>query len=158
MKELIDVANHQALDKTLSLMNSLEKTSLTDIDFNRFLNNHFTNRFINMDSLTFLEFVHNWVYNHIKYVDDEFDETIIGPRHIIKQQFLSGDCDDKSLLIKTILDYYGIKAKYILFSQTWGNFTHIAVTVDINNKTYYLDGVRKDFNILPKYKYYKIIG
>ena len=95
----------------------------------------------------------------MQYQDDEFDETIISPRHIIKPGYLIGDCDDFALLIKTILAYFDIKSKYILFSKTWGNFTHIAVVVEINNKYYYLDGVRNDFNRLPSnYSYYKILG
>lgn len=162
--ELMDVPLHDALDKTLNIMYKFEKVSLSDNYFINFCIETFgkiyNERIINNNNIpSFLKYIQSWVNKNLTYQDDEYDETIISPRHIIKQNYLFGDCDDFSLLIKTILSFFNIKSEYILFSQTWGNFTHIAVVVDLNNKYYYLDGVRNDFNRLPQnYKYYKIIG
>ncbi len=162
--ELMDVAIHEGLYQTIKIMYSFEKSSLEDEDFQNFLYNTFGNEYktrviIQNNIVSFLRFVQTWVNQNLQYQNDEYDETIISPRNIIKQNFRIGDCDDFSLLIKTILSFFNISSKYILFSKTWGNFTHIAVIVENENKYYYLDGVRNDFNRLPSnYKYYKILG
>lgn len=161
---LMEVPIHEGLNKTLQIMFEFEKVSLNDTYFKKFCENNFQNIYnqrviINKDLISFLRYVQTWVNKNLQYQDDEFDETIISPRHIIKPNFLIGDCDDFSLLIKTILAYFNIKSQYILFSKTWGSFTHVAIVVDLDNKYYYLDGVRNDFNHLPQnYSYYKIVG
>ena len=157
--KLEEIAYSNFLNYTLRKMNELEIDSLKDSVFRNWIYENFNTAFINYNTLDFLKYVHTYVSSNIVYREDQYDETIISPRLIITQNFLYGDCDDISLLIKTILKFFNINAKYILFSHTWGNFTHIAVIVDLNNKLIYLDGVRNDFNILPvnKYSYFKII-
>ena len=158
--KLEDIEYSKFLTYTLRTMNDLEIDSLKDENFREWIYKNFNSAFMNLNTYEFLKYVHNYVSSNIVYREDLYDEMIISPRIIISHNFLFGDCDDISLLIKTILSFFNIKAKYILFSNSWGNFTHIALIVDLNNKLIYLDGVRNDFNILPlnKYSFYKVIS
>lgn len=155
---LNSVEYSEALYKTLRIMNELENDSLKDQNFLNWIYRNFMQQYKTMSKDNFLKYVHNFVNTFLYYIDDLFDETIISPRIIINKNFRRGDCDDFALLTKTILHYFNIDSKYVLFSQTWGNFTHIANIVDLNNKKYYLDTVSKIYNVFPvnRYKYYKV--
>ncbi len=158
-KKIIHVENHNALIATIKLLNDLEKDSLNNKEFQSWCINTFANAANGMGEEDFIKYIWLWCNSNLKYKEDDFDETLIAPKIIIHSDFLIGDCDDFSLLIKTILSFYGIKSNYILFAKEKGYYTHIANIVDIKNKKIYIDGVSNEFNNFPygKYNFYKII-
>lgn len=156
---IYEVKEYNSIDKTINLMYELENQSLKDTSFINWVCNTFNP--LHSKGSTFDQFLfnlHKWINTNIKYIDDEYDETLTSPR--IMKNILKGDCDDFSLFVHSILNIYSIPSNYILLARTYGNFSHIAVVIPtIQNKYLYFDGTAKIFNSFPsdKYAFYKII-
>lgn len=141
-----------ALFKTIATMNRLESESLKDKNFLDFVKNTFEKK----DDILTIYIVHNWIYNHFTYVDDDYDETIVSPR--VEFQLRKGDCDDYALFTKTVLKALGIDTRYILLGKEKNVFSHIAVAYKIKDVYIYIDSTIRKLGVLPKrYKSLKII-
>lgn len=68
--------------------------------------------------------LHNWVRDHIRYVRDVRDcETLRTPPEILR--ILSGDCDDKSILLATMLESVGYRTKFAAIAVRGGDYSHV---------------------------------
>lgn len=84
--------------------------------------------------------LHDWVRDHIRYVRDITEvETIRTPDKTI--QFGFGDCDDKSVLLATLLETTGHKTRFIAMSQPSApdQFVHVFVETRVGRKWVALD-------------------
>jgi hypothetical protein len=134
-------------------MFEMENESLKDNNFIIYINKNFS--YLNYKSSESLFMFWQWIRQNIKYTNDFYDETLISPR--VFPLFLKGDCDDSSLFIKTILDYFGYKTNYIIMGLN--SFSHIALLVDLNNEKIYFDGTNENFNkVKQDYVKFKIIS
>lgn len=126
---------------TLSEMYRLEKKSLENDEFIKFINNNFKdNNNLSWD-------IWNYIRNNFKYTSDTPDELLISPAKmlILKQ----GDCDDFAMFAKTILDYFKKDNYYLLFSKKQNESpTHIAVF--LKKEKIVLDPTNLFFNTIPK--------
>lgn len=156
----IQVKPHEGLQKTISLMNELEKIAFQKPQFVKFVHENFSS-----DCLACIPGkIWKYIQNNFEYKkDDPFDEFITAPYYM--PELKQGDCDDFSLFAKTVIDILGgFNSNYILFGKERGSFSHIAVFVNrgIINGIYVdpvvIDGANKNFNLIStNYKYYKII-
>lgn len=68
--------------------------------------------------------LHNWVRDNIRYVRDVRDcETLRTPPEILRIQ--SGDCDDKSILLATMLEAVGYKTKFAAIGVRGEFYSHV---------------------------------
>lgn len=68
--------------------------------------------------------LHNWVRDHIRYVRDIRDcETLRTPPEILRIR--SGDCDDKSILLATMLEAVGYRTKFAALGVRGGDYSHV---------------------------------
>lgn len=154
-QEVFKVPNNQSLTRTLIEMQKMENQSLKDKDFLLFVNKTFSN----IKSLSPLEkcgAVHWWVNENGIYQDDQYDETLISPRIMI--YFMIGDCDDFSLLIKTILKVLSVNVRYILLAKEKNDYSHIAnVFILSDNKKVYIDATMQTPVYPKQYPFSKVI-
>lgn len=154
-EKIIEVHNSQSIEKTIGILLEMQTESLNDKNFIEFIKENFANN-IYKNEIDFFRYVQKWIFDHIEYTDDLYDETLISPRVMIK--ILKGDCDDFAVFIKTILAAFNIKSNFILLGQSYGIFSHIAVYIPSYNII--LDGTNSKFNYVDfnKYKFYKLVG
>ncbi len=132
----------------------LEMESLKDESFVKFCYDNFYVIANKMNLIDFIDYVKTWIFNNVKYLKDQYDETLISPRFMIF--ILKGDCDDFAVFCKTILKFFAIDSDFILLGRSYGEFSHIALTVRLKDSFLYVDPTRSDFNVIDnKYKYLK---
>ena len=137
-----------SLQYTMLELQELEKSSLNDKNFLIFIRS----TFYGVLPEDMPEAVWNFIRKNISYRNDLYDETFISPNKILGLKY--GDCDDMSLLAKTILNACGIEAHYMLLAVNPGEFTHI---LTITNGVL-IDATNNVFNQFPpKYNFFKII-
>lgn len=145
---LKQVQPDQSLNETLKAMNQLENLTLKNQNFIDWTKKVFANDC--RDCIPFK--VWEFIYNHFRYVDDQYDEVIRAPYVLLYEKI--GDCDDFALFAHTVLKILGFKPMYIMFGEYRNRFTHIAVFC--NDKI--IDGVNQNFNVIPiKYNFYKTV-
>ena len=98
-EEIINVHPYESIIKTIEMMNELERESLKDVGFIDFVKNNFSFLINEKNILIKSNQIHTWIYENLKYVKDNYDETLISPRLLIF--FRQGDCDDFAMLTKT---------------------------------------------------------
>lgn len=70
----------------------------------------------------------NWVRDNIRYVRDVHEvETLSTPPEIL--QLKSGDCDDKSLLLATLLESVGFRTRFAAIAVRNGGYSHVLAFV-----------------------------
>jgi transglutaminase-like putative cysteine protease len=75
------------------------------------------------DYLAEVRALHAWVRDHIRYVKDVSDiETLHTVRRLLKQG--QGDCDDKSVLLATLLESIGHKTRFAVIGLG-SQFSHV---------------------------------
>ncbi|HED37791.1 MAG TPA: transglutaminase domain-containing protein [Ignavibacteria bacterium] len=154
-RKLRVVKNHKALIETINEMKIMENNSMKDVEFLEFMKKNFSFLLNKKNNIVIIQTIHDWIYNNIKYKEDAFDETLISPRLLI--YIKSGDCDDFSMLFKTMLRFFNINTKYIILAKTENDFTHIANVYAFLKYNLYIDCTMEK-SIYPKdYKFYKIV-
>jgi len=74
-----------------------------------------------------------FVRDRIRYIKDVNGvETLHTPLKILQQK--SGDCDDKSILLATMLESIGHPTRFIAVGMFPGNFSHVLVETKIGNR------------------------
>lgn len=69
-----------------------------------------------------------WVRDNIRYVRDVREvETLSTPPEILKER--SGDCDDKALLLATLLESVGFVTKFGAIGVRGGGYSHVLAFV-----------------------------
>lgn len=67
-----------------------------------------------------------WVRDHVRYVRDiRGIETVHDPETLL--HLMAGDCDDKSILLASLLESIGHRTRFIAVSYTPGQFSHVWV-------------------------------
>lgn len=75
----------------------------------------------------------SFVRDRIRYVKDiNGVETLHTPPKILAQK--SGDCDDKSILLATMLESIGHPTRFIAIGLFPGSFSHVLVETKIGNR------------------------
>ncbi len=156
----INVDPSDGLKQTLFQMNLLEKKSIQNPSFIKWVHENFGS-----DCLPCIPGkIWKYIQNNFTYQrDDPYDEIITAP--YLMPEIKKGDCDDFALFIKTCLDVLGgWYTHYLLLANERGKWAHIVVFAHrgrngLNyNDPLYLDGANKNFNVIPlNYKYYKIL-
>lgn len=74
-----------------------------------------------------------YVKNEVRYVHDISDvETIQTPDKTL--ELMAGDCDDKSILLATLLESIGFKTRFVAVGKNTNNYCHVFVETFVNNK------------------------
>lgn len=83
------------------------------------------------DHVSEVERLFSYVQNEIRYVQDIYDiETIATPDQIVALG--QGDCDDKAVLLATLLESIGFQTSFKLAGYNGPNFEHVYVHVQGN--------------------------
>lgn len=78
--------------------------------------------------------LHGWVRDHIRYVRDVRDcETLRTPPEILRIR--SGDCDDKSILLATLLESVGYRTKFAAIGVRGGDYSHVLPFVVLGHRS-----------------------
>lgn len=76
------------------------------------------------DRLAEIRALFSFVQNYIRYVRDIRNvETLHYPEQILAQQF--GDCDDKAILLASLLEAIGHPTRFVAVAFTPGMFSHV---------------------------------
>lgn len=76
--------------------------------------------------------LHAFVRDQIRYINDITDvETVHTPDVILSQR--AGDCDDKSLLLASLLESIGHPTRFVAIGFQPGVFSHVYVETKIGN-------------------------
>lgn len=77
--------------------------------------------------------IHEFVRDGIRYVRDiNGVETIAEPDKLL--QIGAGDCDDKSVLLASLLESIGYPTRFVAIGRFPGRFSHVLVEVNVNGK------------------------
>lgn len=77
--------------------------------------------------------IHAFVRDKIRYVKDVRGvETLHTPEKIL--EFGQGDCDDKSILVASLLESVGHPTRFVAMGFSGGNFCHVYVETKIGAK------------------------
>jgi transglutaminase-like putative cysteine protease len=77
--------------------------------------------------------IHAYVRDTIRYVRDIVDiETLATPQNTL--EIGQGDCDDKSVLLASMLESIGHPTRFVAVGFTPGNYSHVLVETKIGNK------------------------
>lgn len=75
--------------------------------------------------------IHEFVRDNIRYVKDVNGvETLQWPTHTLLT-YKQGDCDDKSMLVASLLESVGHKTRFIAVGPQKGKFSHVFVQTKI---------------------------
>lgn len=78
--------------------------------------------------------IHEFVRDGIRYVKDVRGvETLQWPIHTL-EYFKQGDCDDKSMLVSSLLESVGHKTRFVAVGLRAGTFQHVFVQTKIGNR------------------------
>jgi transglutaminase-like putative cysteine protease len=79
--------------------------------------------------------LHRFVRDNIRYVKDIHGvETLQMPEKTL--EFEQGDCDDKSMLLASLLESVGHPTRFVAVGFTPGTFAHVYVETRIGDKWY----------------------
>jgi hypothetical protein len=94
--------------------------------------------------------LYNWVRQNIRFTKDPVDkETLYPPSEML--QIRSGDCDDISMLLGTLLMAIGYPARLMTVAANGDDFSHVYVEGQINGQWIPMDPARSDsqFGVAP---------
>jgi hypothetical protein len=90
------------------------------------------------DEIGEIETVFNYVRDHIRYVKDIYGvETLSTPEHTL--EIGQGDCDDKSVLLASLLESIGYSTMFKLTGYHGNEFEHVMTFVVFSNGVLTLD-------------------
>jgi len=114
---------------TLQIMVRLRQEYKTDPNIVRFAGDTLQQCGVpEKDYIAEVKCLQNWVRDNVRYVRDVRDvETIRTPPEILRG--LSGDCDDKSLLLATLLEAVGFRTKFGAIGVRGGGYSHVLAFV-----------------------------
>lgn len=85
------------------------------------------------DELAEVTALQHFVRDRIRYVKDvDGVETLQAPPYTLKMQ--SGDCDDKAILLATLLGSVGYPAQFIALGFNGRDFTHVLTAVKLGTR------------------------
>lgn len=97
-----------------------------------------------------IERLFNYVKNNIRYVRDIHGvELLHTPENLLKIK--QGDCDDKSVLIASLLESIGHKTRFKVIGQKQNSFSHVYVEVFNKGKWIALE-TTEDFRLGEAYR------
>lgn len=94
--------------------------------------------------------LYNWVRSNIRFTKDPVDkETLYPPTELL--QIRSGDCDDISMLLGTLLMAVGYPARLMTVAANGDDFSHVYVEGQVNGQWIPMDPARSDsqFGVAP---------
>lgn len=77
--------------------------------------------------------LHAYVRDNIRYVKDICGVETIAQPHIT-MEIGQGDCDDKSVLLASLLESIGHPTRFVAIGFRPGNYSHVLVETKIGNK------------------------
>lgn len=85
------------------------------------------------DWISEIKKLHAFVRDEIRYVKDiRGVETLHTPARILEQQY--GDCDDKSVLLASLLESIGHPTRFVAIGFRPGNYSHVYVETKVGEK------------------------
>lgn len=85
------------------------------------------------DYLPEVKALHAWVRDRIRYVHDiRGVETLHTPRFLLTQR--QGDCDDKSVLLASLLESIGVPTRFAALGLTPDRLSHVLVEARIGTR------------------------
>lgn len=82
----------------------------------------------NRDRVCQIKAIHAFVRDRIKYLPDVRDvETIQTPDYTLRMG--SGDCDDQSVLVASLVESVGMQARFLAIAVGGGGFSHVSSQV-----------------------------
>lgn len=85
------------------------------------------------DAICQVKTLHAWVRDHIKYLADVRDvETIQTPEYTLNMG--SGDCDDQSVLMASLLESLGYQTRFVAIGVRGGGFSHVSSQVKLGTR------------------------
>ena len=102
------------------------------------------------DDYSEAEALYNWVRTNIRFTKDPVNkETLYPPSELL--QIRSGDCDDISMLLGTLLMAIGYPARLMTVAAGGDDFSHVYVEGQINGQWIPMDPARSDsqFGVAP---------
>lgn len=79
------------------------------------------------------ERLHAWVRDNIRYIRDiNGTETLHDAVQVMK--FGQGDCDDKSILVASMLESIGHPTRFVAMGLNGGDFSHVYVETKLGTK------------------------
>ena len=92
-----------------------------------------TQGFAQKDWMREVNAVFSFVKNHIRYVRDiRGVETLHTPEKVLENE--QGDCDDKSVLLASLLESIGHPTRFVAVGFEPGKFSHVFVETKIGDK------------------------
>lgn len=92
-----------------------------------------TNHLPQKDYVGQVKAYHAFVRDKIRYIRDINDvETLHFPEIVVERR--SGDCDDKSILLASLLESTGHPTRFVAVGFTPGEFAHVYVETLIGNR------------------------
>lgn len=91
------------------------------------------NGFRQKDWMREISALFDFVQNRIRYVRDiRGVETLHTPEKVLENE--QGDCDDKSILLASLLEAIGHPTRFVAIGFSPGNFSHVLVETKVNNR------------------------
>lgn len=87
--------------------------------------------------------VHNWVMNHLRYVNDPYGTEFITYPETLAFERQDGDCDDHVILESAMLGSIGIPTRYITVGFNGKPFSHVYLGAIIKGELIPLDPIMK---------------
>lgn len=117
---------------TLRVMRSMARTGKTDISI-REKALQLTNGLNQKDWLSEIKNLHRYVRDNIRYIKDiRGVETVATPDITI--QLGQGDCDDKAVLLASLLESIGHPTRFVAVGFFPGRYSHVYLESKIGNK------------------------
>src|SRR5271155_3020216 len=135
--------------QTIDQMRSLVNEALTDPSILRQAKN-IVRSVPAFDDYSEAQALYNWVRANIRFTKDPVDkETLYPPSEML--QIRSGDCDDISMLLGTLLMAVGYPARLMTVAANGDEFSHVYVEGQINGQWIPMDPARSDsqFGVAP---------
>jgi hypothetical protein len=87
--------------------------------------------------------IFNYVQRNIRYQrDPKFSELLMDAGNVLKSR--SGDCDDFTILICSLLESIGLDSVFIIYKIQADAFSHISAGVRIQGKIFTMDAINKE--------------
>lgn len=120
---------------TLKEMVQLVKAGKKNMDV-RETTGFLVNGCLQKDSSCEIQTIHAFVRDQIRYLQDISDvETITTPEKTLELGY--GDCDDKCILIASMLESIGYKTRFVAIGFQPGVFAHVYCEVKLGNNTWF---------------------
>lgn len=150
-RELFTVPPVTALRETIKHLYRLSEKAVNNPDFCDFVKAKFSAN----TRIESFRLIHRYLNTYIKYIPDDFDETLTAPYLLAKT---GGDCDDFSLFAYTALKILNIPAGLLILG-TLNGFEHIcAVAWSNSGQMYVIDGTNSQFDNIPtKYTRFRYV-